>query len=640
MELQALAKVVHLIKHFSWVEVMDSAIAGGLSASFPSPAPNPAAGAAGGAASGATAGAAIGGATGSATSTSGLTSFFMTSSQVTLEGVAAAATETAVTNIATQLANMAVGVQKKFDVKSVFDSLLMSVFDSAVQHYVPLPSNTGLGRQVERAMIKLVENMSEQYVAQSIVGGPRQLEDLFANALGTAVGSVLSDRMHPDSNPQTDASHQKSKSQPQYQLKSQGHEDQHIINKADGVGKQYGEGSLMGHGEPGVHTGLPQEPGAWQEHSGTNILDNSSNRPAMSVNQVHSQHYTTADNYHQVMDEVNKVLNYVHQLENEVDHLTYTAAANQHQAAPLTTAHAVHGGIQSSRVGSVNDSWVDKFAHVLYKHQDSWWAKATIGASSAFNHAVGSSTGRAIMQTLQGAGEMADTMNPLATAAEYYTHHDLATGQYISPSEALSREAWGGVALVGGEIAGSVLPRGAELASPLLARGALAAGKWGASLWGRDDVAESVGEYTYNMVENPGPLSELPGNPAANFVGGKYNSFVLDDSMSFYRVGKSGGGRNSLGQWFTREPIKSELQGRLDLAVKRRWYDSSGNVIGESPLESSYKVRIPSGTTINEGPIGYQGGFFLGGQDRMQIFIEKPWDIEGLEAVSEKPLVR
>ncbi len=105
-------------------------------------------------------------------------------------------TETAVTNIATQLANMAVGVQKKFDVKSVFDSLLMSVFDSTVQHYMQLPANTGLGRQVERAMIKLVENMGEQYVAQSIVGGPRQLEDLFANALGTAVGSVLSDRTH------------------------------------------------------------------------------------------------------------------------------------------------------------------------------------------------------------------------------------------------------------------------------------------------------------------------------------------------------------------------------------------------------------------------------------------------------------
>lgn len=142
------------------------------------------------------------------------------------------------------------------------------------------------------------------------------------------------------------------------------------------------------------------------------------------------------------------------------------------------------------------------------------------------------------------------------------------------------------------------------------------------------------------MLENPGPLSEFSNNPASNFASGKYNSTVLNKPMDLYRVGGSEGGKNALGQWFTKEPTISELQGRLDLAIKPRWHDSEGNLIGESLLESLYKVRIPSGTTIYEGPVGYQGDFFLGGQDRIQVYVDQPWNIEGLEIDPEKPLVR
>lgn len=35
-------------------------------------------------------------------------------------------------------------------------------------------------------------------------------------------------------------------------------------------------------------------------------------------------------------------------------------------------------------------------------------------------------------------------------------------------------------------------------------------------------------DYEYNMIENPGPLADLPGNPAANFAGGRYNEVTLD----------------------------------------------------------------------------------------------------------------
>ena len=53
--------------------------------------------------------------------------------------------------------------------------------------------------------------------------------------------------------------------------------------------------------------------------------------------------------------------------------------------------------------------------------------------------------------------------------------------------------------------------------------------------------------FKYNMVENPGPLADILGNPASNFAGGKYNTTVLDEDMILYRAGKSGGGKNSLG---------------------------------------------------------------------------------------------
>lgn len=145
--------------------------------------------------------------------------------------------------------------------------------------------------------------------------------------------------------------------------------------------------------------------------------------------------------------------------------------------------------------------------------------------------------------------------------------------------------------------------------------------------------------YKYNMIENPGPLAKISGNPASNFAGGKYNTIVLEDDIILYRAGKSGGGKNSLGQWFTEAPAKSAITGRIDTAVKPQWIDpKTGVLTGTSPLQSNYAVKIPAGTTIYKGPVGYQGGIYKGGQDMMQIFVEKPWLIEGVEALSETPL--
>ena len=52
---------------------------------------------------------------------------------------------------------------------------------------------------------------------------------------------------------------------------------------------------------------------------------------------------------------------------------------------------------------------------------------------------------------------------------------------------------------------------------------------------------------------------------------------------------------------------------RIDSAVKRYWRDDAGNVTGESPVDSVYAIKFPAGTKVYEGPVGDQGGFFLGG---------------------------
>lgn len=51
-------------------------------------------------------------------------------------------------------------------------------------------------------------------------------------------------------------------------------------------------------------------------------------------------------------------------------------------------------------------------------------------------------------------------------------------------------------------------------------------------------VTQAEIKYAHNMVENPGPLAEMRGNPALNFLSGKYNVKVLDEDIILYRSGK------------------------------------------------------------------------------------------------------
>lgn len=148
--------------------------------------------------------------------------------------------------------------------------------------------------------------------------------------------------------------------------------------------------------------------------------------------------------------------------------------------------------------------------------------------------------------------------------------------------------------------------------------------------------APAEGRFFYNAAQNPGPLATMRGQPAANFFGGKYNMKVAETDMLLNRAGKSG---EPLGQWFTRTPPASAAQVRIDSAVKPQWYDrQTGALVGSSPLEQSYVIRIPKGTPYYEGPVGPQGGVHVGGPNTQQIFVPEPWKISGVEVISATPL--
>ena len=138
------------------------------------------------------------------------------------------------------------------------------------------------------------------------------------------------------------------------------------------------------------------------------------------------------------------------------------------------------------------------------------------------------------------------------------------------------------------------------------------------------------------MIENPGPLADMPDYPIKNFYGGKYNKTVLSEDTIFYRAGQEG---TPLGQWFTTAPAESVVKVRIDLAVKPQWIDPiTGNLTGTSIINTNYSIKIPAGTAVYYGPVGYQGGVYLGGDSIIQTFIPKPWLIDGVEVIGQTPL--
>ena len=135
------------------------------------------------------------------------------------------------------------------------------------------------------------------------------------------------------------------------------------------------------------------------------------------------------------------------------------------------------------------------------------------------------------------------------------------------------------------------------------------------------------------MIENPGPLAEMPNQPAKNFYGGRYNMEVLQEDRIMYRAGNA---QNPYGRWFTSEPPASVANVRIDTAVKTHWIDpKTGAYEASSYIDNVYAIKVPKGTTIYTGPVEPQGGVYVGGYNVMQTYIDAPWTFE---VVGKTPL--
>ena len=206
--------------------------------------------------------------------------------------------------------------------------------------------------------------------------------------------------------------------------------------------------------------------------------------------------------------------------------------------------------------------------------------------------------------------------------------------QTQSITQGISQFFWGTIGgLATGQVAyhGKKLLGGNEDTAQLmnlfwnLVGGAYAAYK-AANKFNLNKVSTNPREYSYNMIENPGPLPEINETAANSFARGKYNVKILEEDTVFFRAGNSD---RPLGEYYTRDIPESVIKVRIESAVKPQWFDrETGRLTGTSKLTDIYATKFPKGTVYYEGPTGSQGGVYIGGKE--QIFINKPWTIDGI----------
>lgn len=124
---------------------------------------------------------------------------------------------------------------------------------------------------------------------------------------------------------------------------------------------------------------------------------------------------------------------------------------------------------------------------------------------------------------------------------------------------------------------------------------------------------------------DPGPLDP---SIAGTFAGGRYSVVELGQDTTLYRAGTAD---QPLGQFFDTAPSDGVLQARIDKAVLPVWPGGA-----TSPIDTSFAIGIPKGTTVYVGEVGSQGGIYVGGTQ--QIVVLKPWTIDGVQVLGQSPL--
>ena len=115
-----------------------------------------------------------------------------------------------------------------------------------------------------------------------------------------------------------------------------------------------------------------------------------------------------------------------------------------------------------------------------------------------------------------------------------------------------------------------------------------------------------VNKYEYNATTNPALLAKGKNPPINNFYGGMYNN-ASNESGIFARMGDK---RNPYGSWYTKVPKNSEVQARIDLAIKKWWVKPNGEIkirgleADKSILDTIYYIKFPKRIPKYKGPVG------------------------------------
>jgi hypothetical protein len=131
-------------------------------------------------------------------------------------------------------------------------------------------------------------------------------------------------------------------------------------------------------------------------------------------------------------------------------------------------------------------------------------------------------------------------------------------------------------------------------------------------------------QWTFDVM-HPGPLTPddaslaaLRRSAAQTFASGKYDLASSDKPYVLFKAGDSPGGR-----FFTFDPPASEAQVRIDSAVKPHWTTPEGTYTGSSSLDKGYAFVVEHPEhPVAVGPVGTQGGVYLGGPDKLQVFVD------------------
>lgn len=109
----------------------------------------------------------------------------------------------------------------------------------------------------------------------------------------------------------------------------------------------------------------------------------------------------------------------------------------------------------------------------------------------------------------------------------------------------------------------------------------------------------------------------------------------LRDSYGYDEFGQDLYGNQGKAQPFGFTGYQSD---EIDTAVKPQWINPiTGELTGESVVDTVYAIKMPKGTKVYTGPVGPQGGAYCGGYDVMQSFIKEPWKLD-YKVISSNPL--